>query len=242
MRTELALYAAGFLMPLVVMAFMRPVFRYALESGEGYAGANGSEHAVPGMAVMFGFFMVGMTAFTFFREHGFGTWDRIRATPTRPWEVLVGKLLPFLVVILAQQLTLFALGAALFGLELRGSVVALVLVAGALSFCFVAFAVAVVALARSVQEINVLQTVGTMVFAGLGGALAPVSLLPGPLEDLAPAVPSYWAMRGYRSVILDGGGLAEVALPAAVLLLFAAGLLAIAAVRFRFEESKPYWL
>lgn len=54
-------------------------------------------------------------------------------------------------------------------------------------------------------------------------------------------VPSYWAMRGYRSTVLDDGGLAEVALPVTVLLAFAVGFSALAWMRFRVEETKVSW-
>jgi ABC-2 type transport system permease protein len=100
----------------------------------------------------------------------------------------------------------------------------------------------IVGFASRVQQVNVVQNIGAMVFAGLGGALAPVSVLPTWMATLAPALPSYWAMRGYRAVILQGGGLSEVLLPTTVLLGFAAGFVAVALFRFRFEESKAYWL
>ena len=48
-------------------------------------------------------------------------------------------------------------------------------------------------------------------------------------------------MRGFRSVILRGGGLGSVLLPTAALLLFAAGFVTIALLRFRFEETKVDW-
>jgi ABC-2 type transport system permease protein len=70
------------LMPLVVMAFVKPAFRFALQHT--HPGANGAEQAVPGMVVMFGFFAVGMTGFAFFREHGWNTWDRLRASWATP--------------------------------------------------------------------------------------------------------------------------------------------------------------
>jgi ABC-2 type transport system permease protein len=100
----------------------------------------------------------------------------------------------------------------------------------------------VVSVTSRIQQLNVIQTVGVMVFAGLGGALAPVSLLPSWLATLAPALPSYWAMRGYRSVILDGGGVSEVLLPVLVLGLFALAFFTLALRRFRFEETKAFWI
>ena len=55
------------LMPVVMMAFLKPVARISL--GESMPGANGSEFAVPGMTVLFAFFLVSYVGFLFFSEH-----------------------------------------------------------------------------------------------------------------------------------------------------------------------------
>jgi ABC-2 type transport system permease protein len=48
-------------------------------------------------------------------------------------------------------------------------------------------------------------------------------------------------MRGFRAVILDGGGVGAVLLPVAVLALWSAALTLVAASRFRLEEQKVSW-
>jgi ABC-2 type transport system permease protein len=66
----------------------------------------------------------------------------------------------------------------------------------------------------------------------------PMNVLPGWARAVAPVTPTYWAMRGLRSVILRGGGLAEVALPGGVLVAMAGGAAVIALLRFRFQDRK----
>lgn len=227
-------------MPLVLMAFMRPAFRAALIDA-GYDGVNGAEQVVPGTTVMFAFFLVGNVGFAFFREHGWQTWERLRASEARPVEVMAGKAAVPLLTSAVQLVVLFGLGTVLFGLEIRGSVLGLVLVAASLSVCLVALGYAVTAMCRSIMQMNALSNLGALLFAGLGGALTPISTLPDWARTIAPATPSYWAMRGFRAVILDGGGLGAVALPCAVLLAFAAGLGLLAARRFSFAETKTSW-
>ena len=74
------------------------------------------------MAVAFSAFGVGYAGFTFFRDHGWGTWDRLRATPARSVDIIVGKVVPTVVVTVVQMLLLFVLGGPLFGLEVTGLV------------------------------------------------------------------------------------------------------------------------
>ena len=50
-------------MPLVVMAFVKPSFRFALVA-QGHPGVNGAEQAVPGSTVMFSLFLMGNVGFS----------------------------------------------------------------------------------------------------------------------------------------------------------------------------------
>jgi hypothetical protein len=61
---------------------------------------------------------------------------------------------------------------------------------------------------RAVQAVP--ANFGGVALAGLGGALVPPSALPGWAEAVASGTPSYWAMRGFRSVILDSDGAAGI--------------------------------
>lgn len=229
-----------FAFPLAVIAFFKPALELALFS-EGYVRATGAEQAVPGVAVTFSLFLVGFVGLSFFREHGWGTWDRLLVSPTSTAGVLVGKLVPIAGVAMVQLAFLFSLGVGVFGLRVRGSAVALAVVCVSLATCSVSLGMAVVAGARTLQQVNIVANLGTVVLAGLGGALVPVSLLPGWTGAVAPAVPPYWAMRGFRAVILDGGGLSAVALPAAVLVGFTGAFVALAMARFRATERKVSW-
>ena len=236
MRREAGTLSTLVLLPLVMMAFLNPVFAGPL--GEPGTSAAGSALAVPGMSVLFSLFLIGHVGYLFFREHRFGTWERLRASPLSAADVIAGKAMPAMVLCLLQQLLLFALSMVLFDLRITGSVVALVAVATGLSLCLVACGVAAAAYLRSAQRLNALSGVLAMVLGGLGGALSPVSSLPGWAQTAAPFSPGYWAVGAYRAVVLDGARLADVAGAVGILTLFAAVAGAAAAVRFRFEETK----
>ena len=235
MRREAGTLSTLVLLPLVMMAFLNPVFAGQLGQR---TSAAGSGLAVPGMAVLFSLFLIGHVGYLFFREHRFGTWERLRASPLSAGDVIAGKALPAMVLCLVQQLLLFALSTVLFNLRITGSIVALVAVATGLSLCLVAFGVAAAAYLRSAQRLNALSGVLAMVLGGLGGSLSPVSSLPGWAQAAAPFSPGYWAVDAYRAVVLDGAGLADVAGAVGILTVFAAVAAGLAAVRFRFEETK----
>lgn len=226
--------------PLVVMAFLKPAFRPALAAA-GHPGANGAEQVVPGQATVDGFFIVSLTAIAFFSEFGAATWDRLRASPASSLEVILGKGIPRFAMSVVQFVVVFAIGIPLFGLHIRGDVAALVPLVLALALCLVLLGVAVTALCRTVQQANAFATVGLVVFGAIGGALVPFSVLPGWAQTIAPVTPTYWAMRGFRSVILDGQSLGGVVAPALVLLGMGALFAVVALRRFRFEDTKISW-
>lgn len=227
-------------MPLLIMGFMQPLFRTALRA-DGVKSANGAEQAVPGMAVMFLFFLVTVVGFAMFREHGWNTWDRLRAGPSRPFELVAGRIVVPLAVAVLQLAVIFGVGGLLFGLRVRGSYLGLVAVGVALALCVVMFGMALVSLCRTVSQFAVHANLAALLFAGLGGSLTPQSALPDWARGLAPGVPSYWAMRGFNTVIIDGGGVRAVLLPICVLCAFAAGLTAVTLAFFRTDHRKMSW-
>ncbi len=111
----------------------------------------------------------------------------------------------------------------------------------AFAVCLVVLGVAVTALCRTVQQANAFSTVGLVVFGAVGGALVPFNVLPGWAQTIAPVTPTYWAMRGFRSVILDGRALGGVELPIVVLLGMAVLFALVALRRFRFDDTKISW-
>ena len=234
LRTDYVPVVALILMPLVLMPFLQPAFDLALRV-EGYREATGAEQAVPGMAVTFAFFLVGNLSFGFLREHAWNTWERLRASPASTTEILLGKLVVPLLEAAAQFVCLFGLGGILLDLHVRGSWLALIAVGGSFSLFLVTTGLAVTALCRSFMQVNVIVYIGTLLLAGLAGALVPFGLLPHWAQDVAPASPSYWAMQGYKHAIFGHG---SVLAPVLVLLGFSALAGLFTSVRFRVDESK----
>lgn len=228
------------LMPLFMVAIMKELFATALRA-QGYDSANGSEFGVPAMAVAFAAFGVGYAGFTFFRDHGWGTWDRLRATPASSVDIMVGKVVPTVMVTVVQLLLLFVLGGPLFGLEVTGSWSGLLLLVLVLALSLSAFGMFVTSVTRTMNQLNAVGSVGGMALALLGGAWVPVETMPGWAQLVAPGIPTYWAMEGFREIILDGGGVEDALLPALVMLGFGVLFTLLTAWRFRFEDTKVYF-
>ena len=226
--------------PVILIAFLKPAFRPALVQS-GYPHANGAEQVVPGQAVMDAFFLVSLVTFAFFSEHAWATWDRLRASRATSFEIVVGKSLPRVGMGIAQLGVLLGAGVLVFGLHIRGNGLALAPLIVAFCVCLVLLGVCVTALCRTAQQANSFAYLGMVLFGAIGGAFVPFNLLPAWARAIAPVTPTYWAMRGMRSVILDGKGITGVALPAVVLLGMTLVFALVALRRLRFDETKTAW-
>jgi ABC-2 type transport system permease protein len=226
--------------PIVTMAFLKPAFRPALAQG-GHPHANGAEQVVPGQATLSAFFLVSLITFAFFAEYSQATWDRLRASQATSLEIVMGKTLPRIAIGIAQFVVILGAGVVLFALDIRGDVIALAPLVIALCICLGLLGVAVTALCRTAQQANAFSIVGMVLFGAIGGALVPINVLPDWARTIAPVTPTYWAMRGFRSVILDGQGLGGVTAPTGVLLGMAALFAMVALWRLRFDETKIGW-
>lgn len=173
-----------------------------------------------------------------FQEHGWGTWQRLLASPARPGEIMIGKVAPAAIIAFVQQLVLFGSSVVLMDLQIRGSLIALLAMVVALTICLVAIGLAIAAYLHNMQQLNTIGNLGAILLGGLGGGLAPVALLPGWAQAAAPFTPSYWAIKGYREVVLEPAGIADVAMPILVLLAIAVVAAALGLRRFRFDEVK----
>jgi ABC-2 type transport system permease protein len=226
-------------MPLVMMTFLQGTSRAVLRSS-GYASASGAELVVPGMAVMFAFFGVGFIGTAFFAEHGWKTWDRLRASQASTLEIVMGKILPAAVLMLFQLVLLFVIGVVVFGMQIRGSVLGVAVMMAACIAVLVAFSMLLTATLKTANQAMAVVNLAAMVLAGMGGAMAPVDVLPGWAQAIAPLSPAYWMLKGFREVILEGKGVEATIFPAAVTLVFAAVMAAIGFMKFSMTDEKVW--
>jgi ABC-2 type transport system permease protein len=227
-------------MPMVLMALLSQSLGHVLLF-EGYDDAPGSMHTAPGMACLFGFFSIAIVGFAIFREHGWKTWPRLRAAGVSGPSLLAGKLVVPAGMLVLQHVVLFGFGVLALDFKVNGAWLAVVLLAFAFAIMVLSTGLAAAAALQTVQQLNAVTNLGTMLLGGLGGALVPVIELPKWVQPLAPISPVNWAMHGYRDVILDGGGVGDVLPSLAGMVALSVALLAFALWKLRLDAPKRTW-
>ncbi len=105
-------------------------------------GLNTSDIMIPGLAgVVLVFIGTIITSLGVVRERQSGTLEQLAVMPLRPWDVFLGKIMPYFAVAAADLAIVLVVGVAIFGVPFRGSV--LVFGLGALLFLFVTLGIGV---------------------------------------------------------------------------------------------------
>jgi ABC-2 type transport system permease protein len=208
------------LMGLLLITVTRPLYAALGRLAPASAGA-GIDQAAAGMAVMFSLFALKVGAAHLLNERTWHTWDRLLASPASFAEILTGKAVPVFLAIAAQQALLFWFAAGVFGLRPQAGWWALAVCALAWSACVLLLGFGAATLARSPAQLSAAGDVFALLTTVLGGAIVPVTLLPGWLRDIAPASPGYWALGAYRAALT--GTPDQLGRPPLVLGVFALG-------------------
>jgi ABC-2 type transport system permease protein len=202
---------------------------------------TGTNVVVPGFTVLFVFLTAQTAALSIFQEKKQGSFRRLLAAPISKPALLAGKMLPSLVVTLAQIVVIFAVGRfvmPLIGLDrlaLGNDPLALILVSLLLALCSTSLGLLIAALTHSEAQAGALSAMLLWVMAALGGSFWPTYLMTGLIKTLSMVAPHSWALRAYNGLLIYGEGLAGVATEMAVLLGFTAVFFVIGLWRFDFD-------
>jgi ABC-type Na+ efflux pump permease subunit len=176
---------------------------YRNTSGSGFLdrGAVRYQVLVPSYTVMFAFFLVLSVGWLFVAERKHGTLVRLRAAPLTRGQILLGKLLPCLVVSLAQGFFLLLAGRIVFGMTWGSRPELLIPVVVCTSVAAVGLAVLVASIARTETQVAVYGTLMVLVLGGVSGSLMPRDLMPEKMKTVSLATPHAWALDAYSQLL-----------------------------------------
>ncbi len=195
---------------------------------------SGFQVAVPGNAVLFGFFLALTMALSFVEERTCGTWKRLQAAPVHRALLVVAKLVPFYLIGLVQMGFLFGVGAAAFGMQVAGSLAGLVVLTLALVFAAVALGLFIASFGGNEKQVGSIGSIALLVMGLLGGAMIPRMTMPETMQSLGLATPHGWALEGYNTILLrQGAGLADIAVPCVAVVAFGILFAVVGALRLR---------
>ena len=184
---------------------------------------------VPGlMAFVLTIISALMTAITLTREKETGTMEALLVSPLRPWEIIAGKVVPYLVIGFAAVCLVLIEALLIFRVPLRGSVL-LLLLEGAL-YILVSLSFGILISSRtSSQRLAMLGVFLTTMLPNilLSGFIFPLESMPAILQWISFVIPGRWFVMIARGIMLKGIGLEYLWRESLYMAVLAFGLLAL---------------
>ena len=175
-----------------------------------------------------------LTAQAIIREKEIGTLEQLMVTPMRPIELMLGKIVPYIIIAFIDLNLIILLGKFVFHVPFCGSFALFLF----LSFLFLASALSmglfISSIAKTAQVAWLISFVATILPSIiLSGFIFPISNMPKIIQFISYLLPVRYFLVILRGIILKGVGLSILYPQALVLLFFAMVLLTICSFRFK---------
>jgi ABC-2 type transport system permease protein len=189
---------------------------------------------VPGLlAVIMSMTMVMITAVAIVRETERGTMETLMATPVKPFEVMLGKIAPYVLVGYVQTLVFLLAARLVFGVPFLGDPFAFFLGFNLYIVANLALGFLISTLARSQMQAMQMSFFTLMPSILLSGFMFPFAGMPDWAQVIGSAIPATHFLRLTRKVMLKGAGVADVAQDMASMALIMGVVVVAALLRYR---------
>ena len=174
-----------------------------------------------------------LTATSVVRERERGTIEQLIVTPIRPWELVVGKVLPYIILAFIDTLEVLALGHWWFGVPVRGDLGLILACSGLLVLSGLGIGLFASTIANTQQEamLTVWMTLLPSIF--LSGFFFPIDAMPKVLQWVSYIIPLRYYLIIIRALLIKGVGVAPIWSEILTLTIFGIAIMGAASFRFR---------
>jgi len=189
---------------------------------------------VPGViALILTIVTMTMTATAIVKEKERGTIEQLIVTPIRPYQLMLGKAIPFVVIGYADILIVVLVGIFWFRVSIAGSFSLLLVLSGLFIMTTLGLGLLISTVSHTQQQAMMLGFFINPPFMLLSGFIFPIASMPEPMQYLTYLIPLRYFLVIIRGIFLKGIGLDVLWPQALALLVFGVTVLSLAALRFR---------
>ena len=189
---------------------------------------------IPGViGMILSFITALLTATAVVRERERGTIEQLIVTPIRSWELVTGKVLPYVILAFVDVIEVLIIGHWWFGVPIRGDLSLVLILSGLFALSSLGIGLFASTVANTQQEaiLTVMMTILPSIF--LSGFFFPIDAMPGFLQIISYAIPLRYYLVIIRSLLLKGVGVSALSNEIIALFIFAVLITGAAAARFR---------
>ena len=175
-----------------------------------------------------------LTSLTITREKEQGTFDQIKLSPVHAWEIILGKVVPYLVLSLLIAGLIVLSGNLFFNVPVRGSLLSLGFYI--LLYCLtgLSFGMLISTITSSQQAAMLIALIGTLLpTLFLSGFIFPLEAMPRVLRVISYAIPARYFLIIIRGLMLKGNTQADLLFQIGMLAFFSLFFLTVSIRRFK---------
>lgn len=175
-----------------------------------------------------------LTSLAIVKEKENGTLEQLIVTPLKPFELVLGKLLPFVLVGFIDIVLVLLVALLLFGIRVQGSLPLLFVLSGVFLLTTLGLGLLISTVSRNQQQAMMTAVFFVMLpMIMLSGFVFPIENMPLPIRLLTYLMPLRYYFVIIRGLFLKGSGLAELWDETLILAGFGVAILGLASLRFR---------
>ena len=174
-----------------------------------------------------------LTATSLVRERERGTMEQLNVTPIKPWELVVGKLTPYVLISFLLTIEVLVAGVLIFGVPIVGSIPVLLSLAGLFLISTLGLGLFISTIANTQQEAILSAFFLMLPSIFLSGFFFPIEAMPRLLQWISYLVPLRYFLIIVRGIVLKGVGVPALWEEVIALTLFAVIIMGGAALRLR---------
>ncbi|MDD2920765.1 MAG: ABC transporter permease [Anaerolineales bacterium] len=195
---------------------------------------NSAYFNIPGVIGMILSFITSiLTATTIVRERERGTIEQLIVTPIRSWELIVGKLLPYVILGFIETFEILLIGHWWFGVPVRGSGALIIITSGLFLMSSLGIGLFASTMANTQQEAMMTVMMFNLPMIFLSGFFFPIAAMPKFLQIVSYAIPLRYYLIIIRALLIKGVGIAAIQGEVTALIIFGTVIMGAAALRFR---------
>jgi ABC-2 type transport system permease protein len=174
-----------------------------------------------------------LTSSAIVRERERGTIEQLIVTPIRPFELILGKILPYAIVALLITLEILLAGTFWFGVPIKGNLLLLLGIACLFLLSSLGIGLLISTVANTQQEAFLLTFLTLLPSVFLSGFIYPLAALPKALQIISGVVPLSYFLVVVRGIVIKGVGVPALTTQITALAVFGGALILLASLRFR---------
>ena len=175
-----------------------------------------------------------LTSLAVVKEKEIGTMEQLIVTPLKPYQIIIGKLVPFVILSFAAVIIILASMWFIFGIPVKGALWFLFLSSLLYILSTLGLGLFVSTISKTQQQAMMISIFGVMMpMIFLSGFAFPIENMPRPIQLISYIVPLRYFNDIIRGVILKGLGFTDLWLNAVLLLLMGVTILFLSSLRFK---------